>query len=395
MKKTNQEETRHHNSRLVLSTIYNNIEISRVDISRATGLTRTSVSEIVAQHINNGLVVETGHSPSSGGKPAILLRFDENSQVLIGIDLSESEFRGALVDLRGTIIYRHRIPLEGCDSKAAQELVYKLIEKLVRKAGVKIAGIGIGTPGLMNPNTGMVRHAINLGWKNLPLGERLSLMFDLPVHIANDCQVAALGEFTFGESTDSEHLVLIKIGSGIGAGIILNGRNYYGDSFGAGEIGHIQTIEKGELCRCGNRGCLETVASESALIRHAQKLFKEHPDSILTRLTSQPDDISINTLMEAYKEQDRWVVSLINDAGLALGGVVANLVGTMNVNRIRISGRLSCFGDNVLSPIRRCIKDGTLPGLSSQVNVAFSTLGEDIVLQGAGSMILKNQLGLM
>jgi len=209
MKKTNQEETRQHNSWLVLSTIYKNNEISRVDISRSTGLTPTSVSEIFTKYINEGLVVETGFSPSSGGKPAILLRFDEKAQVLIGIDLSESEFRGALVNLRSTIIHRQRIPLYGCDNKRAQELVYKLIEGLVQKAGGNIAGIGIGSPGLMNPRTRMVRQIINLGWKNLTLGERLSQKCDFPVYIANDCQVAALGEFAFGEPTDSEHLVLI------------------------------------------------------------------------------------------------------------------------------------------------------------------------------------------
>ena len=156
MRKANQELTRQHNSRLVLNTIYKSGQISRVDISRQTGLTRTTVSAIVSEYLENGLVVESGFSPSTGGKPAILLRIDENARFLIGIDLSEREFRGALVNLRGEILRQEGIPLNHRDGESALELVYILVEQLLHQSKAGIVGIGVGTPGLMSPSSAVV-----------------------------------------------------------------------------------------------------------------------------------------------------------------------------------------------------------------------------------------------
>jgi len=395
MKKTNQEASRQHNSRFVLSTIYKSSEISRVEISRATGLTRTTVSAIVAEYIEDGLVVESGISPSTGGKPAILLRVDENARFLIGLDLSESEFRGALVNLRGRIIQRESIPLKQQDGESALGLVYILVERLLRQSKVAIVGIGVGTPGLMVPLTGVVMRAINLNWQNLPLGKLLSQRFNLPVHVANDCQVAAMGDFIWGETRESEHLILVKAGHGVGAGIILNGSIYYGDGYGAGEIGHIQVTKGGMQCRCGNYGCLETILSENALIRGARELAQDDPDSILNQLCSRPGDISIQNVKPAYEQNDEGIVKLIHEAANALAGVVTHMAGVLNINHIRIGGQLSCFGSGLVDPIHNEIINGTLPGLSDQTKVCISALGDDIVIQGAASMVLKNELGLM
>lgn len=394
MKKSNQGETRQHNSRLVLSTIYHMSEISRVDVSRRTGLTRTTVSEIVASFLEDGLLVETGLAPSTGGKPATLLRVDEDAKLLIGVDLAESEFRGGLVNLRGDIHYRMSLPLGDRDGDRALELVHTLIEGLLKQASQPIIGIGVGTPGLMDPASGVVRQAVNLNWENLPLVDLLASHFEMPVYIANDCQVAALGEYTFGALTGSDNLILIKAGRGVGAGVVLGGNLFYGDNAGAGEIGHIQVISDGQPCRCGNCGCLETVLSEPALVKRTIEIARTHPETVLNQLAPNPENISIHTVVEAYRAKDSNVVALIDSAARTLGGVVAHLAGALNINRILIAGYLRRFNNGLLGPVRQSVLNGTLPGLARHTEVALATLGDDIVIQGAASMILKNDLGV-
>ncbi len=393
MKKTNQESTRQHNSRLVLNTIYQKDEISRVDISRTTRLTRTTVSEIVSGFIHEGLVVEAGLSQSTGGKPATLLRIDPNARLMVGVDLAEHEFRGALVNLRGEILDRAHIPVGDRDGESALQWVYALIEELLGAAEVPVIGIGIGTPGLMDPASGVVRQAINLNWQDLPLGDLLAQRFHLPVRIANDCQVAALGEFTFGD-VNGDHLILIKAGRGIGAGIVLGGKIFYGDNAGAGEIGHIRVVQNGEPCRCGNRGCLETILSDRALIKQSRRILSDHPNSVLNQLVSQPSEITIETLTAAHRAGDPGITTLVDEAAHKLGGVVAHLAGALNINCVLIAGSLSRFGEGLLEPVRQNVQDGTLPGLACQTDVKLASLGDDIVILGAASLILKNELGL-
>lgn len=381
MKKSNQEETRQHNSRLVLNTIYHSGEISRVEIARRTQLTRTTVSAIVAEFLETGLVVETGLAPSTGGKPATLLRVDEHSRLIVGVDLTEREFRGALVNLRGEVIEYSSLPIEADNGDAALELVYKLIEQLLQLADRLVIGIGIGVPGLMDPSTGSVRQAVNLDWQDLPLGDLLHQRFDLPIHLANDCQVAALGEFTFGSNQNTRNLIVIKAGRGIGAGIVLNGQLFYGDGAGAGEIGHTQVVEAGLLCRCGNLGCLETLVSNHALVDQGHLIA---PDMI----------IDFSSLLLAYQKGNAQVISLVEKAADTLGRSITHLVSALNINRILIAGNLSRFGRGLIDPICRQVQKGVLPVLSQQTEVAAATLGEDIVILGAASLILKNELGL-
>ncbi len=381
MKKANQEESRQHNSRLVLNTIYQSDEISRVEVARRTQLTRTTVSAIVAEFIESGLVVEVGLAPSTGGKPATLLRVDENARLILGIDLAESEFCGALVNLRGEIIERLSLPVEARNGADALELVYTLIEQLLQLANQPVIGIGIGVPGLMDPANSGVRQAVHLDWQDLPLGDLLHQRFDLLIHLANDCQVAALGEFIFGENQRVNNLIVIKAGRGVGAGIVLNGQLFYGDGAGAGEIGHTQVMADGQPCRCGNQGCLETIVSNRAIIEQGRLI---DPDTIT----------DFASLFQAYQAGNAQVVSIIENAGQTLGGSITHLVSTLNINHILIAGSLSRFGNSLVEPICQQIQQGVLPALSQQTEVTTATLGEDIVILGAASLVLKNELGL-
>jgi N-acetylglucosamine repressor len=394
MKKATRQQTKAHNSRLILKTIYDEGEISRADVARLTGLTRTTVSDAVAELMKDGLVAEVGLGRSAGGKPPTLLSVVDDSRYLIGIDLANSEFRGAVINLRGEIKHRLSLPIHDCDGEAALTLVYDLIDELVAVSDSPILGIGIGTPGLMDARRGVVRNAVNLDWRNLPLGDLLEERYELPVYIANDSQVAALAECTFGDSENISNLIVIKVGRGTGGGIVLNRQLYYGDGFGAGEIGHVKVVEDGELCRCGHYGCLETATSSRAIVRRAQETAKNDPYSTLHRFVTTPEEINIDIVLQAFEAGDEALQQIIAEAGHYLGIAVANLVGALNIQRIVIAGSVARFGQALLEPIVQEVRQRSLAALANETQIEVTSLEPDIVILGAAALLLTQELGL-
>ena len=395
MKKSTQESTKLHNSQLVLRTIYRQGEISRVDIARQTGLTRTTVSDVVGRFLHEGLVVETGVSPSRGGKRAILLRVDDEARHLVGIDLANSAFRGAVVNLRGKIVQRVSLPIQERDGEAALGLVFTLIDQLLQLTDRPILGIGIGTPGLMDPVNRVVRYAVNLDWYNLPLGALLEERYRKPIYIANDSQAAALAEFTFGRQADANNLVVIKAGRGVGAGIVLNGELFYGDSHSAGEIGHVRMVPGGERCRCGNTGCLETLVSTRTLRRRAREIAARQPESYLNRLAASPEEIDSEVILRAYQAGDPFVEELVAETGDYLGKAAAQMAGALNIDQIILAGRLARFGDGIIAPMQKRVRQDILPALAEHTRVRPSLFGDDVVILGAASLILRHEAGLI
>ncbi len=379
-RKATHQQTRLHNSRLVLKTIYDHGRISRAEIARITGLTRPTVSDMVAELMEEGLVEEVGQGPSEGGKPPILLSVVDDARHLIGIDLASDAFRGAVINLRGETRHRVHLPLHGQDGEAALQLVYRLIDELASATDRPLLGIGIGTPGLMDPVNGVVRQAVNLDWQDLPLRRLLEERYALPIYVANDCQVAALAEYTFGKGKDVDNLVLIKIEHGIGAGIVLNGQLFYGSTFGAGEIGHVAVVEEGERCRCGNFGCLETVASARAILQRARRAAQT---------------TTIADVCRAFQNGDERVRQPVLEAAKYLGVAAANLVGALSVRRILIAGSVTCFGEGWLEAIRQEMLRRSLGAVACQTEVGFSAIDpDDIVILGASALVLTYELGL-
>jgi glucokinase-like ROK family protein len=286
------------------------------------------------------------------------------------------------------------LAINGRDGDAALASVYGLLDNLIPLAEGPVLGIGIGTPGLINTRQRVVRNAVNLDWHDLPLGDLLDERYKMPVHIANDSQAAALAEFTFGESKNISNLIVINIGRGTGAGIVLNRQLYYGDSFGAGEFGHVAYVENGERCRCGHYGCLETVASSQAIVRSARTIAKNDLQSKLYRFVASPEEINIDIVSQAFEAGDDAIRTLITEAGRYMGFAAANLVGILNVNRIVIAGSAARFGQALLEPIKQEIKRRSLPGLADETVVEITSLGDDIVILGAAALLLNHELGL-
>jgi glucokinase-like ROK family protein len=389
MKKATQQHTKRHNRDLVLRTVFGHSTVSRAEIARITGLTRTTVSQIVAGLMAEGLVREVGVGSSRGGKSPILLSLVADSRHVIGLDLAQDRFCGALVNLRGEIRQTIDLPVPSVDGDEALASVYELLDGLVAAASRPIVGIGVGTPGLVDARLGVVVNAVNLNWRNLPLGQLLRERYGLPASVLNDSQAAALGEHTFGGGyRPDESLVVVNVRHGIGAGIVLNGQLFHGDGGGAGEIGHVAVApESGLRCRCGNFGCLETLASTRAVVERARALAPQVQGG---ELAANPEAITFESLVRAFAAADPLARRVVLEAGGFMGQAVSSLVGTLNVRRIVIAGEMARFGQPLLDVISATMAQTTLARLASETKLEFEHLGHNEIILGASALILRD-----
>jgi predicted NBD/HSP70 family sugar kinase len=392
--KGNQQQTRAQNRQLVLQTIYDQFETSRVDVARQTGLTRTTVSDLVSELLTEGLVEETGQGQSNGGKRPTLLKFIDDRSCLISVDLASHEFQGAVVNLRGQII--HKACLRVGDSKGddALNLVFELVDTLIAHATIPIIGIGIGSPGLIDPSSGTVDYAVNLDWRDLPLAQLIRERYNLPVHVANNSQAAAFAETTFGIHRDLPNMIVIKIGRGIAARIVINGQPFFGDGPYAGEIGHVVVKENGDQCACGKHGCLETVASSRVILKRAQNIALQNPSSILNQLAEDPCSITLDIVRQACLLGDPQVNQLIDEVSSYLGMAIANLVCAINIKQVMIAGIITELGDVLINSLERQLSQHTLSSLAKETHIETSQLGKDIVIQGISALLIQRELGI-
>lgn len=390
MKKATRQQTKDHNTRLVFKTIYEQRDLSRADIARITHLTRPTVSAIVADLIESEFVIETGQGPSAGGKRPTLLNVNHDGHLILCLDLGSQAFRGALVNLRGKICREFNLPSTQQNGDLALQRACDLTQKLLDQASAPVIGIGVGTPGLVNSEEGVVLNAVNLDWNQLALAELLEEAFDKPVYIANDSQIAALAEYTFGERRNSDHLIVIRVGQGIGAGIVINGRLYHGDGHGAGEIGHVVVAENGVRCVCGNEGCLETVSSTQAILQQAQQTGVVDPDR-------QPEgkEAQWGALLAAVNAANPTALEIVANAGRYLGVAVANLIGSLNIHHIALAGRVSQLGDLFLEAVRAEARRGVFPAMADMTTISYTTLNREIVLLGSSALVLQQELGIV
>ena len=222
-RKATHQQTKLHNRDLVLQVIFNHDAISRAEIARLTKLTRATVSDMVNNLLNEGLVEEIGYGESIGGKAPILLSLIADSRYLIGLNLAQDKFIGSVVNLRGEIKETVEFTVDDSDGEQALQLVYQILDQLTQNHWKPLVGIGVGTPGLVNTQEGVVVNAVNLDWQDLPLAHLLESRYNLPVTVLNDSQATAIGEFVYGGNHASDsNLVVVTIKHGIGAGILIN-----------------------------------------------------------------------------------------------------------------------------------------------------------------------------
>ncbi len=359
------EHARGHNRSLVMQTLYRDGQLSRADIARETGLTRVTVSDLVADLIAENLVIEIGHREDARpGKPATLLDLNRDAFQILGADLSDRDtFRGAILDLDGKILERAELPLGGSLGEEAEARVFTLIETLVSRATRPLLGIGVGSPGVVDLG-GIVLTAPNVGWTDLNLQRDLAVRFGVPVVVINDAKAAALAEHSFGGATSD--MMLVKVGRGVGSGLLLGGTPLIGSRFAAGEIGHVVVGTDGGLpCVCGKSGCLETWISTP------------HLEAALAAASTVDD-----------REHILWA------AGERLGIALAPVVGTLDLAEIVLSGPTDLLDGTFAEATIETIRARTMPEFHGKLVLRMTTLGEDIVLRGAAVMVLSAQLGV-
>ncbi len=378
--KATHQQTRTFNQQLVLRALHDHSPLSRADLARLTGLTRTSVGDLVGALIDDGLIEEVGRGRSSGGKSPILLRVAPDGRHLIGLDLGEGQFSGAVVNLRGDILRSIHLPLEGRNGDDAVELVVRLIDALRADDRCPLLGIGIGAPGVIDTSTGTVRWSVNLDWAELRLGPLLEERYGVPVVVANDSHVAALAELTFFRRPRPNNLVVIRVGRGVGAGIILNGQLFQGDGYGAGEFGHVSMGSADAACRCGRAGCLETMTSMRALVDAAGAI--------------EPSITDEGGLVAAFLAGVTGIRRIVLDAARELGVAIGWLIGVLNVRHVLLVGPVAALGEDWLGEVRRSARSSVLALLARDTQIEFGHVHDDVVALGASALLMEQQLGL-
>ncbi len=378
--KATHQQTRTFNQQLVLRALHDDSPLSRADLARLTGLTRTSVGDLVGALIDDGLIEEVGRGQSSGGKSPILLRVAPDGRHLIGLDLGEARFSGAVVNLRGEILRSIHLPLEGRNGDAAGELVFQLVDALRVDDRSPLLGIGIGAPGIIDTSTGTVRWSVNLNWAELRLGPQLEQRYGVPVVLANDSHAAALAELTFFRRPRPNNLIVIKVGRGVGAGIILNGQLFQGDGYGAGEFGHVSLGSADAACRCGREGCLETLTSMRALVDAA--------GAVEPSITDESD------LVASFLAGVPGIRRIVLDAARELGVAIGWLIGVLNVRHVLLVGPVAAFGEDWLGEVRRHARSSVLALVARDTQIEFGHVHDDVVVLGASALLMEQQLGL-
>ncbi|EXJ51093.1 MAG: sugar kinase [Microbacterium sp. 69-7] len=356
------EHARAHNRALVLQTLFHQGAMSRADLSRETGLTRVTISDLVAELIDDGYVAERGMREVTGpGKPAILVDLDREGHRIVGLDLSGTDrFLGAILTLDGEIVARRdvTVPADPADILGA---VMELARGLVADAHAPVLGVGVGSPGIVD-DRGVVLTAPNFGWQGVDLEGALRADLGLPVLVANDANAAVLAEYTFGGAADD--VLLVRVGRGVGSGLLAGGQPMAGSRFAAGEIGHVTVgTDGGPRCVCGKVGCLEAWLSVPALEAR---------------------------VAEPGADRD----AVLRDAGARLGIALAPIVGVLDLSEIVLSGRPDLLDATLATATVETLRARTLASFHDGVQVRMTAQGEDIVLRGAAVMVLSGQLGV-
>lgn len=369
------EHGRAHNRSMVLQLLFHSGPQSRASLARATGLTRVTISDLVGALIKEGLVGELGPSEEvKVGKRATLVGLRTDAHQIVAVDLTdEGHLHGAVLALSGEVVERRTASVGDLRGGHAVDALIDFCRDLLSLAQHPVLGVGVASPGVID-GAGTVRQAPNRDWYDLPLAAVLTEAVGVPVHVANDANAAALGEFTYGGATGSG-LLVVTVGEGVGAGIVLDGALVLGHRDAAGELGHVTAVDDrdaagttplgaAQRCACGRTGCLETLLSVPALRRRTAGLSAEDAQGVLAAV------------------------------GRRLAIVLAPVVSALNLSEVVLSGPPELLDGALSTAARAGLEERTMPVISSELQLRVTKLGEDGALTGAAVLVLSGQLGV-
>ena len=392
----NRRLMRELNTNLVVQAIRRHQPISQVDIARCTRLSAGTVTNIVKTLRSSDLVSEAGPADSRVGRPRTLLRLNRTSRYAVGVQLSAEETRLALVDLEAHVRARSDHPTDGRDDPArAMQVLAGHIRALLASAGVpesRVLGVGLGVDGVVDVDRGVLRYSAHFAWRDAPLRRLLEDQTGLSVTVDGTGPCMAFGEYAYGAGRDADSLLCIDIDAGIGAVAIVRGRIVRGASHMAGEIGHSPAVPDGARCRCGRCGCLETVASGTAIVARVRRRLSAGQASTLSgHDLSGPTREVIGTVFEAAGQGDPLAREVVDEATRYLGMAVAQLVSFADPETVILTGFVTHeSGGRLRDAIDAYVSEHVLSGRTRSVPIRDGSLGEDAAVIGAGAVVTEN-----
>jgi len=352
--------------------------LTQAEIARSTGLSAATVSNIVRELKESGTVQVT--PTSAGGRRARAVSLSGDAGAVVGVDFGHSHLRVAVGNLAHQVLAEEAEPID-VDASAAQgfDRAEQLVQRLIATTGIspeKLIGVGLGVPGPIDVETGELGSTSILpGWSGTHPRAELASRLGVPVYVDNDANLGALGEQVWGNGRGTGDLAYIKVASGVGAGLVINGHIYRGPGGTAGEIGHITLDESGPVCRCGNRGCLETFTAA----RYVLPLLH----------SSHGTELTMARVVQLAREGDPGCRRVVADIGRHIGSGVANLCNLLNPSRVVLGGDLAEAGDLVLGPVRDSVARYAIPSAARQLTVVPGTLGGRAEVLGALALVLS------
>lgn len=388
--KISKDMMRQMNQKLILRLIKEQGSSSKTELAKLSGLTLPAVSDILHELERYGLIEILGPSRTKRGRFPTLYRLSPSSCMSIGITIRSESIKAAVMNPEGKIAdYLTRsLPAQKTPSQVIRE-TGTLFHELMQKSGIginQICGIGLGMHGIVDPERGLSVYPPHLHWENAPMSEMLEKETGVPVLMDNDCNILAVGEYLYGGGRQSRSFIALHIDYGIGAGIMLDGKVFHGSDFGAGQIGHTSVRENGLLCSCGNYGCLETLASEPALIREAIRRIKAGTPSLLLELAGSGDRIKPEHLYEAAALNDGLATDILTTAARDVGISVSTLVNLFNPEKIIVHGGFLRGREKVLQPLEETVRKHALKTNSRHLEIIPSPLGEYSDVVGAAAL---------
>jgi glucokinase-like ROK family protein len=361
--------------------------ISRVELARRMGLTRAAVTAIVNDLLVTRIIREAGGMHVHSGRPPVVLEIDPVRGFVVGIDFGASHLTILIADLGTRILEEAEVAIDISDGpKTCIDQADHLLHELLVKAGRElkdILAIGVGVPGPIVSEAGMVlAPPIMPGWDRFPIRDTLIKMWGCPVSLSNDSELGALGEWAAGAGRGEQNLAYIKIGTGIGAGLLLDGQIYHGVSGSAGEIGHLTIEENGPLCACGNHGCLEAIAGGRAIAQQAREAAQNDKRTQLANI-KPIESITARNVASAARLGDLLSQQILSRAGTYVGIAIAGVVNMFNPGVVIIGGGVAQSGDILLEPIRLAVQRRSLPAATRAVRITTAMLGRRSSSMGA------------
>jgi len=368
--------------------------VSRTTLKKLTGMRPASVTDITKELLKEKIIKESGYESSKRGRRKVLLDINQDGGRVVALDFNSNRILGLGTDLKLGVCYKtYRAITEpaGKDEiiNIMKDILYEIIESPPVKAA-PILGIGVADPGVVDGNAGVAILTTQMReWENIPLKQIMEDEFHYPFYLESDTRCRLIAEKYMGAGKMKNDILMVELSSGIGAGVMSEGKLFRGSKGAAGEIGHMMMVENGPYCNCGSQGCLEAVASSRAIVRIVREAIQSGATSMLYEICKGDiSQIDINLVSQAVEEGDKLSLRIVEEAGRLIGEAIANTVNLLNPEIVILTGDLLSFGENIITPIEGMVRRQALSYNTKDVHIVLAEVGEEAAAWGMAALVL-------